>query len=123
MFDKTAGSHSYCVPMSFFRVSCLKKLAALFAMLVFSGDIITDAMADMRGDHCISQTSQSDSSHEKTPCSHCSCAVHSGSVVMADFTVRVSSSLDLATLLPTAPRWLRLDWRQRSIIRLSSPNT
>jgi hypothetical protein len=87
--------------MSLFRVSCLKKLAAFFAVLVFAGDIITDSIADMGEGHCVSQTSQSDSNHEKTPCSHCSCAVHSGAVVMADFTVRVSNSLDSATLLPT----------------------
>jgi hypothetical protein len=101
MFDKSARSHRYCVPMSFFRVSCLKKLAAFFAVLVFAGDIITDSIADTREGHCVSQTSQSDSNHEKTPCPHCSCAVHSGAVVIADFTVRAGSSLDLAAFLPT----------------------
>jgi hypothetical protein len=87
--------------MSFLRIPAIIRVVAFSAVLVFAGDIITDSIADAREGHCVSQSSQSDSNHEKTPCSHCSCAVHSGAVVMADFMVRVSSSLDSATLLPT----------------------
>ena len=91
-----------CIALMFFlRISAIIRVVAFSVVLVFAGDIIIDSIADTREGHCVSQTSQSDSSHEKMPCSHCSCAVHSGAVVMADFTVSVSSSLDLATLLPT----------------------
>jgi hypothetical protein len=94
--------------VSFFRVSYFKKLAAILAVLVFSGDIITDAIADLRGDHCVSQTSQSDSSHEKAPCSHCSCAIHVGAVVITNSTMRVGRDLPAAVFVfiagESAPR-------------------
>jgi hypothetical protein len=102
MFDKSAGSHSYCVPMSLFRVSCLKQLAAFFAVLVFAGDIITDSIADTREGHCVSQTSQSDSSHEKTPCSHCSCAVHNATVIAANNDVHVRADFQASAFVLTS---------------------
>jgi hypothetical protein len=102
MFDKAARSHSYCVPMSFFRVPCLKKLAVFFAVLVFAGDVIADSIADTREGHCVSQTSHSDSQHEKTPCSHCSCAVHAGAVVITNWTMRVGRDLQGSVFILTS---------------------
>ena len=72
------------------RVSSMVRVAAFVALLNFAGDIAADSIADARGNHCVSQTSHSDSQHEKTPCSHCSCAVHVGAVVITNSTVRVS---------------------------------
>jgi hypothetical protein len=85
--------------MSFFRVAYSARLAAFLAVLVFAGDIITDSIADTSEGHCVSQTSQSDSSHEKAPCPHCSCAVHMGAVVVADYAVQLTSGIEPATLL------------------------
>jgi hypothetical protein len=69
------------------------RAAAFVALLNFAGDIVADSIADARGNHCVSQTSHSDSQHEKTPCSHCSCAVHVGAVVITNSAVRVSRDL------------------------------
>jgi isocitrate dehydrogenase len=66
------------------------RAAAFVALLNFAGDIVADSIADARGNHCISQSSHSGSQHEKTPCSHCSCAVHVGAVVITNSAVRVS---------------------------------
>jgi hypothetical protein len=74
-----------------FRIAWASRLAAFFAVLCFAGDIVADAIADARGNHCISQSSHSSSQHDKTPCSHCSCAVHVGAVVITNSAVRVSS--------------------------------
>jgi hypothetical protein len=65
---------------------------AAFALLAFAGDIIADSIADLCGDHCVSQSSQSDSNHEKVPCSHCSCAVHNGSAVAFSDTINVADA-------------------------------
>jgi hypothetical protein len=73
-----------------FRIAWAWRLAAFFAVLCFAGDIVADSIADARGNHCVSQTSHSDSQHEKTPCSHCSCAVHVGAVVITNSAVHVS---------------------------------
>ena len=54
------------------------RVFAAFALCAFAGDIAADSIADVCVDHCVSQSSQSDSNHEKAPCSHCSCAVHNG---------------------------------------------
>jgi hypothetical protein len=66
------------------------RAAAFVALLNFAGDIVADSIADVRGNHCVSETSHSGSQHEKTPCSHCSCAIHVGAVVITNSTVRVS---------------------------------
>jgi len=86
--------------MYFLRVSWVIRAAVFVALLNFAGDIIADSIADARGDHCVSQTSQSDSHHAKVPCSHCSCAVHNGAVALADFTVRLNTNLQSALGLP-----------------------
>lgn len=77
--------------MSLLGTSRLRLLAGLLVLFAFGGDIVADAIVDARGDHCAAQTSPSDSQHEKTPCSHCSCAVHNGSVIAANNGVHVSA--------------------------------
>ena len=83
------------------RISRLYVLTGLFALFAFGGDIIADSLADLRGDHCVSESSQSDSQHEKAPCSHCSCAVHNGSVIASSDAMQVSGAQDGSRFLPT----------------------
>src|SRR2546421_3337695 len=96
--------------MYFLRVSSVIRAAAFVALLNFAGDIVADSIADARGNHCVSQTSHSDSQHEKTPCSHCSCAVHVGAVVITNSAVRVSRDFQESVFILTgdesAPRGL-----------------
>ena len=74
--------------MRFTGKSPLLTLIGVFALSAFAGDIVADSMADLRGDHCVSQSSP-DSQHEKSPCAHCSCAVHNGSVINCTLVVDV----------------------------------
>jgi hypothetical protein len=74
-------------------LSSIIRAAAFVALFNFAGDIVADSIADVRGNHCVSETSHSDSQHEKTPCSHCSCAIHVGAVVITNSTMRVSGDL------------------------------
>jgi hypothetical protein len=76
--------------MARFRRSHLCVLTGLFTLFGFTGDIVADAIADARGNHCVSESSHSDSRHEKAPCSHCSCAVHNGSAVASTNAVDVT---------------------------------
>jgi hypothetical protein len=59
----------------------------------FAGDIVADSIVDAQCEHCAGQTCPVDSHHEKTPCSHCSCAVHNGSVIAANNGVHVSADV------------------------------
>ena len=68
------------------------RLFAAFALFAFVGDIVADSLADACADHCVSQSSQSDSNHEKSPCSHCSCAVHNGWAVAFSDAVNVADA-------------------------------
>jgi|SRR5215468_3332240 len=68
------------------------RLFAAFALFAFAGDIVADSLADARGDHCVSESSQSDSHHEKSPCSHCSCAIHNGSAVAFSDAINVADA-------------------------------
>jgi hypothetical protein len=68
------------------------RLFAALVLFTFAGDIVADSIADLRGDHCISENSQSDSHHDKGPCSHCSCAVHNGSAVAFSDSVNVADA-------------------------------
>jgi hypothetical protein len=85
--------------MSISRGFRISRFAALFALLLFSGDIAADSLADMQDGHCISETSRSDSQHEKAPCSHCSCAIHVGTVIVADSSVRLIRAMQPGILL------------------------
>jgi hypothetical protein len=76
-------------------------LAGLIALCAFAGDVVADSIADLRGDHCVCQSSQSDSHHEKTPCSHCSCAVHNGTVITSTLTVDIVGAFSASVFYPT----------------------
>jgi hypothetical protein len=78
----------------------LLRVLALFALLLFSGDLAADAISDMNQEHCDLQTSQSSPCHDKAPCSHCACATHTGAVVIADFAMNLSRDLQPGNLLP-----------------------
>jgi len=75
---------------------------ALLALLLFIGDIALDAVADLSQGHCETLASQSVPDHEKSPCSHCLCATHSGTVVVADLAPKLGNDLRPADFLPTA---------------------
>src|SRR6266550_4142111 len=60
--------------MSLLRTSRLRLLAGLVVLFAFGGDIVADSIVDAQCEHCAGQTCPTDSDHEKTPCSHCSCA-------------------------------------------------
>src|SRR4029453_660608 len=79
--------------MSLLRTSRLGLLAALFVLFAFGGDIVADSIGESCGDHCAAQSSHSQSEHEKTPCSHCSCCVHSGTVIFSGAHLHISADL------------------------------
>lgn len=78
-------------PMKCLHSTRLLRIVAALGLLLFAGDLSADAMADMMGNHCAPQTSQSAPDHDKSPCSHCSCAVHTGAVVVADSVMRAGA--------------------------------
>jgi hypothetical protein len=78
--------------VTFVRTSRFYLLTGLLALFAFGGDIVADAVADACGDHCLSQNSASDAGHEKTPCSHCSCAVHNGFAVASTTTLNLTGA-------------------------------
>ena len=78
--------------MRFAGTSRLLALTSLIGWCAFTGDIIADSIADLRGDHCVSQSSQPDSQHDKSPCAHCSCAVHNGTVITSTVSVDISGA-------------------------------
>jgi hypothetical protein len=87
------------------KLSCVPRLifiTGLLSLFVLGGDIVADSIADACGHHCVSETSRSDTDHEKTPCSHCSCAVHNGAVVASTCVVGVSCALGESVYLPTS---------------------
>jgi hypothetical protein len=77
-------------------------LTGLIALCAFAGDVVADSIADLRGDHCVCQSSQSDSHHEKTPCSHCSCAVHNGTVITSTVAVDISGAFGASVFLSSS---------------------
>src|SRR5215467_2974310 len=79
--------------MSLLRTSRLRLLGALCVLFAFGGDIVADSIIDAREGHCAVQTCPSDSHQEKTPCSHCSCVVHTGSVIAGNNGVRVTADV------------------------------
>jgi len=85
--------------MNVVRTSWVLTLTGLFAFFTFAGDIIADSIADLQGDHCVSESSQSDSHQEKTPCSHCSCAVHNGTVIASSATLDVCDAFKVVTFV------------------------
>ena len=87
--------------MSLLRTSRLRLLAALFVLFAFGGDIVADSIVDALGEHCSAQTCPTDSHHEKTPCSHCSCAVHNGSVIAGNNSVQLSADIQPSAYIVT----------------------
>lgn len=85
--------------MKFLHHKRLLRILAALAMLLFVGDLAADSIADLAGGHCTPETSQSSPSHEKGPCSHCSCATHIGAVVIAEFAMRLGTQLQAADRL------------------------
>jgi hypothetical protein len=83
--------------MNALRISRLLTVAGFVTVFAFAGDIVADSIADLQGDHCLSQSSQSDPHHEKTPCSHCSCAVHNGTVIASTATLDISDAFGVFT--------------------------
>ena len=93
--------------MCFPGTSRLFALTGFVALVAFAGDIVADSFADLRGDHCVSQSSQPDSQHDKSPCAHCSCAIHNGTVITSTVAVDISgvfgASVFFATSEQSAP--------------------
>jgi anaerobic selenocysteine-containing dehydrogenase len=85
-------------PMNLLGGKSFLRVLAVLALLTFAGDLAADAITDAMGGHCDAQSSQSSPTHEKSPCSHCSCATHIGAVVVGDFAVRIVKSTELADL-------------------------
>ena len=85
--------------MIFARASRFHVLMGLLALFAFGSDIVVDSLADVCADHCVSQSSQSDADHEKSPCSHCSCAVHNSSIVASTASVGVTGTLTVSFLV------------------------
>jgi len=88
--------------MQAIRISRLFTLIGIAVFCAFAGDIVADSIADLRGDHCISQSSQSDSHQEKAPCSHCSCAVHNGSVIASTGAMHINHAFQAFIFVATA---------------------
>jgi hypothetical protein len=82
-----------CEAMRLLHHNVFLRLFAALAMLLFAGDLAADAIADLTGGHCDSQTSQSPEDHGKAPCTHCACAVHAGAVVIPDLSSAFESDL------------------------------
>ena len=67
--------------MHLFRIPRLVLLTGLLALFAFTGDIVTDAVADVRGHQC-EQTSHNSKSGT---CAVCDCIIHAGAIVTASF--------------------------------------
>jgi|SRR4029434_572769 hypothetical protein len=79
--------------MIFVRAKRITKVAALFVVLLFAGDLVADSVLDAVHGHCMSQASGSTPNHEKEPCSHCSCAAHAGTALVAEASLVVNGVL------------------------------
>src|SRR4030095_4082383 len=88
--------------MRFAGRSRLLALTRLIGLCAFTGDIVADSIADLRGDHCVSQSSQPDSQHDKSPCAHCSCAVHNGTVIISTVAVDISGTFGASALFSSS---------------------
>ena len=87
--------------MRFPGLSRMVTLIGMIAFCAFAGDIVADSISDACGDHCTSQSS-SGSDHDKSPCSHCSCAAHNGSLIASTSAELVSAASDNSFLFLTA---------------------
>ena len=87
--------------MNLLGITRLRLLAGFVVLFAFGGDIVADSIVDSLGEHCAAQTCPSDSHHEKTPCSHCSCAVHNGSVIAGNGAVQLSDNFQASAFVLT----------------------
>ncbi len=87
--------------MSLLRTSRLYLVAAFLAVFALGGDIVADSIVDPCGEDCATQTCPADSHHEKTCCSHCSCAVHNGSVIAGNNGVLLSADIQPSAFIFT----------------------
>lgn len=90
--------------MKLLRIPRLYAFTGLLALFAFGGDIVADAMADARGEHCVSESSSPGPQHEKTPCSHCSCSIHNGAVVDSISIVAILGADGSSSLVPAADK-------------------
>jgi hypothetical protein len=86
--------------MNIARTSRLLALTGIVVFFAFTGDIVVDSIADLRGGHCVSQTSRSNSHDEKAPCSHCSCAVHNGNVIISTAAMHINGAFQALVFFP-----------------------
>src|SRR5262245_4264158 len=94
--------------MNLLRTSRFRLLAALFVLFAFGGDIVADSIVDALGEHCAAQTCPSDSHPEKTSCSHCSCAVHNGSVIAGNNGVQISAAVQPSVFISVSDESARV---------------
>jgi hypothetical protein len=90
--------------MRFAGRSRLLALTSLIGLCVFTGDIVADSIADLRGNHCVSQDSQ----HDKVPCApcaHCSCALHNGTVIASTVAVDISAAFRASVFVSTTEQF------------------
>jgi hypothetical protein len=85
--------------MSVLQGTLFLRIFAAFALFAFAGDIVADSLVDAREGHCVAHACPSDSHSEKTPCSHCSCAVHNGTVIVANNNVPVNDDFGAFTFV------------------------
>ena len=88
--------------MRFPGTSRLLALTSLIGLCAFAGDIVADSIADLRGDHCVSQSSQPDSQHDKSPCAHCSCSIHNGTVITSTVAVNIIGTFGASVFFSTS---------------------
>lgn len=94
--------------MRLVRTSRLRLLAGLVGLFAFGGDIVADSIVDARGEHCAAETCPADSHQEKAPCSHCSCAVHNGSVIAANNGVHVRADVQPSVFISISDESVRV---------------
>lgn len=66
-----------------FRNKAILMLTALFALFVFTGDLVADAICEATG-ACVSESQESDNSGGDQNCPACACAVQSAAVVRTE---------------------------------------
>jgi hypothetical protein len=87
--------------MKFLHGKRFLRVLALFALLLFVGDLVAESVEELCAMRCASETSQSSSSQDKAPC-HCTCAGHIGAVIATDFAMRLGGDLQTASYLSSA---------------------
>jgi hypothetical protein len=78
--------------MSPLRTPKFLRLLAVFAMLVFVGDLLADSLAKTCESWCAAESSETAPCPEKGPC-QCICAAHVGAVIAMDFAMELRSNV------------------------------